>query len=198
MPGPHTYITIERPGEGIYTDKGSKFIGLAFPVAGEDDVKQALRQVKSEYKAARHYCYAFVIGPGRELSRANDAGEPSGTAGKPILGQLTSFGVTNALVIVVRYFGGVLLGTGGLIQAYRNAAREALAHAGTVEKEITEIITVKVSHERYSGFITLLKKYDLKFHTLSSDETSVSLRIEIPVRFKAKLAEEMRSYEAPE
>ena len=127
-----TYKMLSAPGEGLYKEKGSKFIATAFTVMSEDEVKSALAEVKKKYYDARHHCYAYMIGPDKACFRSSDDGEPSGTAGKPILNQILSKDVTNVCVIVVRYFGGTLLGTGGLIVAYREASKAAL-DAGEVE-----------------------------------------------------------------
>lgn len=120
-----TYLTIDLPSEGIFKDKGSKFLAFAYPLTDESKVKNIVQNLKKEHHSARHHCFAFKIGNQGEHYRANDDGEPSGTAGRPILGQLNSYNLTNILVVVVRYFGGTLLGVGGLINAYKNATIEA-------------------------------------------------------------------------
>ena len=132
-----TYKTIAAPSMGIYKEKGSKFIALAFPVSGDEEVKLQLDKTRKKYHDARHHCYACRLGTAQVSSRSVDDGEPAHTAGAPILGQIQAFQLTNILVIVVRYFGGTLLGTGGLIQAYKSAAREALLKATiiTISKE---------------------------------------------------------------
>ena len=135
-----TYKTIVAPAEGIYTEKRSKFIAIALPVRTVDEVKGWLDTYQKKYYDARHVCYAYMLGPERKDFRANDNGEPSGTAGKPILGQINSNGLTDILIIVVRYFGGIKLGTSGLIVAYKAAAAEALAAAEVVEKTVDECI----------------------------------------------------------
>lgn len=123
------YYTILRSSESLYKEKRSKFIGRAFPVLNESEIKNRLDEVKKEYHDARHHCFAWILGLSQQYSRANDDGEPSHTAGDPILGQIKSHDLTNVLVIVVRYFGGTKLGVGGLINAYKTAADEALASA---------------------------------------------------------------------
>ena len=122
-----TYSTITAPGEGIYKEKMSKFLAFAFPVATAAEAKARIAEVQKKYFDARHVCWAYMIGSARTEFMSNDNGEPSGTAGKPILGQINSFGLTNVAIAVVRYFGGIKLGTSGLITAYREAAREALS-----------------------------------------------------------------------
>lgn len=134
------YRTIVAPAEGIYTEKRSKFIAIALPVRTVDEVKALLEEYQKKYYDARHVCYAYMLGPQRKDFRANDNGEPSGTAGKPILGQINSNELTDILIIVVRYFGGIKLGTSGLIVAYKAAAAEALAAAEVVEKTVDECI----------------------------------------------------------
>lgn len=134
------YRTIAAPAEGIYTEKRSKFIAIALPVRTVDEVKALLEEYQKKYYDARHVCYAYMLGPQRKDFRANDNGEPSGTAGKPILGQINSNELTDILIIVVRYFGGIKLGTSGLIVAYKAAAAEALAAAEVVEKTVDECV----------------------------------------------------------
>lgn len=134
------YRTIAAPAEGIYTEKRSKFIAIALPVRTVDEVKALLEEYQKKYYDARHVCYAYMLGPQRKDFRANDNGEPSGTAGKPILGQINSNELTDILIIVVRYFGGIKLGTSGLIVAYKAAAAEALAAAEVAEKTVDECI----------------------------------------------------------
>ena len=137
-----TYKTIVAPAEGLYTEKRSKFIAIALPVSTVEEVKEQLDVYQKKYYDARHVCYAYMLGPERKDFRANDNGEPSGTAGKPILGQINSNGLTNILIIVVRYFGGIKLGTSGLIVAYRTAASEAIVAATVIEKTVDEEVTV--------------------------------------------------------
>lgn len=144
-----TYQTISTQHSGEYKDKGSKFIGLAFPVTNEQQVKDLLTAIKKEHHTAAHHCYAFVLGPGQEIQKSNDDREPANTAGKPILRAILSKQLTNTLIVVVRYFGGKLLGVPGLIQAYGEAATAALQEALIVEKIITERyeVTGDYSHE---------------------------------------------------
>ena len=132
-----TYKTITEPSEGIYTEKRSKFIAIALPVRTHEEIKTHLETYQKKYYDARHVCYAYMLGHERTDFRANDNGEPSGTAGKPILGQINSNELTDILIIVVRYFGGIKLGTSGLIVAYKAAAAEAIATATTVDDEVT-------------------------------------------------------------
>ena len=131
-----TYKTIEKLAEGTYSEKRSKFLAFAIPVHSLDEVKEHLKYYEKKYFDARHVCYAYMLGANRTNSRANDNGEPSGTAGRPILGQINSFGLTDILLLVVRYFGGIKLGTSGLIVAYKAAAQEALNAAVIIEKTV--------------------------------------------------------------
>jgi uncharacterized YigZ family protein len=131
-----SYKTIKKESQGYFKDKGSKFLAFAFPVKSEEEIKEILTRLRKEHHSARHHCYAWRLGSEEITFRANDDGEPSSTAGKPILGQLLSFEVTNILIIVVRYFGGTLLGVSGLINAYKNAAADSLNNAEIIEKII--------------------------------------------------------------
>jgi uncharacterized YigZ family protein len=129
-----TYLTIKAFSRGFYKEKGSRFVALAYPVATQEEIRYILERIRKEHYAARHHCFAWMLGHSRLTYRVNDDGEPSGSAGKPILGQINAFQLTNILIVVVRYFGGKLLGVGGLINAYRSAAESALKNS-----EITEL-----------------------------------------------------------
>ncbi|MBR5511793.1 MAG: YigZ family protein [Bacteroidaceae bacterium] len=152
------YKTIDVAGEGIYSEKRSKFLAFAIPVQTLDDVKREVEACQKKYYDARHVCYAYRLGERRELFRANDNGEPSGTAGKPILGQIDSRELTNVLVIVVRYFGGIKLGTSGLIVAYKAAAAEALDATEHVEKTINGEILLKFSYPLLNDVLRIVKE----------------------------------------
>ncbi len=141
------YQTIKYPAEGLFKEKGSKFLAFAWPVQIEEDITGHLEAVKKKFHDARHHCYAWELGIDGMNFRMNDDGEPSGTAGKPILGQIHSFELTNVLVVVVRYFGGVKLGTGGLIQAYKTAAADALKQAEKVEYTIDRAFTIRFAYD---------------------------------------------------
>ncbi len=151
------YRTIAAPVEAIYTEKRSKFIAIAMPVRTLDEVKIYLEEYQKRYYDARHVCYAYMLGPNRTDFRANDNGEPSGTAGKPILGQINSNELTDILVVVVRYFGGIKLGTSGLIVAYRTAAAEALANAEFIEKTVDEEIEVVFEYPFMNDVMRIVK-----------------------------------------
>ncbi len=156
-----TYNTIEKESKGYYKDKGSKFYSYAFPVKSEEDIKEILADLKKEHHSARHHCYAWRLGTENISFRANDDGEPSSTAGKPILGQLLSFEVTNILMVVVRYFGGTLLGVSGLINAYKNAAADALKNAEIVEKKIETTFVIDFSYNELNNVMQIIKNENL-------------------------------------
>lgn len=156
-----TYLTISSVSEALYKDKGSKFYAFAYPVQSVEQIKEILAEKRKEYYDARHVCYAYMLGYERNVFRANDDGEPSGTAGRPILGQINSSNLTDILIIVVRYFGGTLLGTSGLIQAYKTSAAEAIA-AATIEERIVEKTFVsKFSYQDLNAVMRIMKDFDL-------------------------------------
>lgn len=155
------YKTIKEKSEGLFKDRGSKFFAYAFPVETEEEIKEILTQIKKEHHSARHHCYAWRLGTEEITFRANDDGEPSSTAGKPILGQLLSFELTNTLIIVVRYFGGTLLGTSGLINAYRTAAAEAIKNAKIETRIIEEKFTLKFTYKEMNEVMQIIKQENL-------------------------------------
>ena len=153
-----SYLTIATLTEGIYKEKGSKFIAFSIPVENADQVKELVKSYKKEYYDARHVCFAYMIGAERKEWRANDDGEPSGTAGRPILGQINSRELTNILLIVVRYFGGILLGTGGLTTAYKEAAADALNQAQIIEKTVDCEITIHFEYTLMNNVMRIVKE----------------------------------------
>lgn len=155
------YKTMIEPAEGLYKEKGSKFLAFAWPVTTEEEVKDRLEELKKRFHDARHYCYAWVIGPENPAWRANDDGEPGNSAGVPILNQIRSFELVNVLVVVVRYFGGTKLGVGGLVQAYKTAARLALEQSKIVEKFLTVRIDITYAYEHTSEVMRFLHEFDL-------------------------------------
>lgn len=159
------YYTISTASEGLYKEKGSKFLSFAFPVSSEEEIKRNLERVKKQYYDARHYCYAWMMGMDQQRWRANDDGEPTHSAGDPILGQIRSMELTNTLVIVVRYFGGTKLGVGGLINAYRTAAESALEAPTKIE--IHEVLTVTLLFDYDS--ISVVEKLISDFEINVSD-----------------------------
>lgn len=162
QPSIFSYRTIAKPAQGLYREKGSRFMGFAYPVASETEVKELLAGLEKEYFDARHHCFAWMLGTTRRTFRAFDDGEPNHSAGDPILGQIRSRDITNVLVVVVRYFGGVKLGVGGLTAAYRTAAEEALNQAGIIEREITETIHLIYDYDATPEVMRLIKEYTLK------------------------------------
>ena len=153
-----TYKTITDLAEGLYTEKRSKFISIALPVRTVEEVKAHLEFYQKKYYDARHVCYAYMLGPERKDFRANDNGEPSGTAGKPILGQINSNELTDILIVVVRYFGGIKLGTSGLIVAYKAAAAEAIAAATVIEKTVDEDVTFQFEYPFMNDVMRIVKE----------------------------------------
>ncbi len=168
-----TYLTIQDKSEGIYTEKRSKFLAFAHPVEAIDEIKDLLTDYKKKYYDARHVCYAYMLGPERTDFRANDDGEPSSTAGKPILGQINSRELTNILVVVIRYFGGVKLGTSGLIVAYREAAAEALSAATVIEKTIEETVTFTFPYMMMNSVMRVVKELNPRIVEQKYDETCI-------------------------
>lgn len=164
------YYTIEKESQGYFKDKGSKFFAFAFPMKREEEAKEILAKLRKELHSARHYCYAWQLGTKEITYRANDDGEPSSTAGKPIHGQLQSFNVTNILLVVVRYFGGTLLGTSGLINAYRNAAADALKNAEIIQKIIEKEITLDFTYNELADVMNVIKHENLTMITTKFEE----------------------------
>ena len=157
-----TYKTLAAPSEEtLFKEKNSKFFGYAFPVSNEDDVKAHLEAIRKQHHTARHWCYAYQLGTETITYRANDDGEPANTAGMPIYGQIQSFGVTNVLVIVVRYFGGIKLGVGGLISAYRASAQMSLEASDIVEKTIDMHYTLKFGYQVMNKVMRVIKEKNL-------------------------------------
>ncbi len=173
-----TYKTIEAKSEGNFKDKGSKFLAFAYPAGTEDEIKELLNGLKKQYHDARHHCYAYRLGAKKEVYRTNDDGEPSGTAGKPIFGQILSFDLTDILIVVVRYFGGTLLGTGGLINAYRNAAADALDKAKIVIRVLKEMYTIRFDYADMSPVMRIIREENVEqFHPVFSQECKITLKI---------------------
>lgn len=155
------YRTVKDASTGIFKDRGSKFIACVFRVASVEEVKTRLEEVKKEYRDARHHCYAYRLGMDDDNWRVNDDGEPSGSAGKPILGQISSFDITNVLIVVVRYFGGTLLGVGGLINAYKNAAREALQNNTIITELVKVHLHISFPYESMNSVMKIIKEEQL-------------------------------------
>ena len=184
------YLTIQAPAEGTYTEKRSKFLAFAFPVYSVEEIKGIVAEYQKKYYDARHVCYAYMLGVERTVFRANDNGEPSGTAGKPILGQINSNNLTNILIVVVRYFGGVKLGTSGLIVAYRLAASEAIAAAEIVEKTVDEDVTFHFEYPFMNDVMRIVKEEEPQIVVQDFDnDCTMTLRIrkDSMPRLKARL-----------
>ena len=178
------YKTIESPAEGLYKEKGSKFISIAFPVFSEENFKEELQKIKNKYHDARHHCYAYRIGVTDVVERFNDDGEPSGTAGRPILGQIHSFELTNTAIVVVRYFGGVKLGVGGLITAYKQAAFDALTKAEIVTRKLMDEYLLNFGYDEMGEVLGLLKKNKVEHYDIRM-ENDCSVKIALPYNDKS-------------
>ncbi|MBQ4222566.1 MAG: YigZ family protein [Prevotella sp.] len=173
------YTTItDKVGEGFYSEKRSKFIAFAHHVGSADEVKTIIDTYRKKYYDARHVCYAYMLGPERSIFRANDDGEPSSTAGKPILGQINSQGLTDILIVVVRYYGGVNLGTGGLIVAYRTAAADAISHCDVVVRQVEEMVTYNYAYPLMNDVMRIVKEMGPRVVSQTFDNTcSITLAI---------------------
>lgn len=190
MGGSDTFLTISSPSEGLYTEKRSKFLAFAFPVSTVEDIKTLIDEYQKKFYDARHVCYAYMLGHQRLVFRANDNGEPSGTAGKPILGQINSNELTDILIIVVRYFGGVKLGTSGLIQAYKAAAAEAIAAATIIERQVEEQISVTFEYTLMNQVMRIVKEEGPTILAQSFDndcQMTLSIRASLMPRLRDRL-----------
>ena len=188
--GLDSYLTLSSPSSGQITEKRSKFLAFAFPVTTVDEVKDLVEAHQKKYYDARHVCYAYMLGHERLLFRANDNGEPSGTAGKPILGQINSNELTDILIIVVRYFGGVKLGTSGLIQAYKAAAAEAIAAATIIEKTVDEQVTVAFEYTLMNLIMRVVKEEEPAIVNQTFDNDclmTLSIRASLMPRLRQRL-----------
>jgi uncharacterized YigZ family protein len=172
------YRTLSGISQGLYKEKGSKFIAVAVPVENQEDVRLQLEKLRKEYHDARHHCYAYRIGEELAEFRYNDDGEPSGTAGKPIYGQILSYDLTNILIVVIRYFGGIKLGTGGLIQAYKTAARDAIDNATVLIKTWTVKVEISFDYLKMNEIMKIIKEDNLKIISQGSgDKCRILLEI---------------------
>jgi uncharacterized YigZ family protein len=175
-----TYLTLKAPCEGIFKDKGSKFLAFAFPVENEEEIKQLVQSLKKEHFSARHHCYAWRLGAKGDQFRANDDGEPSGTAGRPILGQLLSKNVTFALIVVVRYFGGTLLGVSGLINAYKSAAQDVLENGSVIARILEQELKATFEYPILNNVMKVIKDEQLEIvSTLYGDECEMIMKVRI-------------------
>lgn len=182
------YKTISETAEGIYTEKRSKFLAFAIPAGSHEEIKSYIDQFQKEYYDARHVCYAYMLGHERKDFRANDNGEPSGTAGKPILGQINSNELTDILIVVIRYFGGIKLGTSGLITAYKAAAAEAIANADIIEKTVDKDITISFEYPFLNDVMRIIKEEGPVIL-----EQSFEMDCLLTLRIRRSMMERMRS-----
>ncbi len=183
-----TYQTLSKRSEGFYAEKGSKFIGVALPCSNADEAKEHLEALRAEHPKASHFCYAYRFGLNGDEYRANDDGEPSNSAGAPILGQLQSFELTNVLIIVLRYYGGTKLGVGGLINAYRTGAKEAILAGKIVEREVFEWVNIRFEYVDMPTVMNLIKK-----HQLEMVEHEFEISCTIKTNLSLKFAEEIKA-----
>ena len=184
-----TYRTLAAPAEGLYKEKGSKFLAFAYPVRTVEEVKAHLGRLRKQYFDARHHCYAYILGPAKDAYRVNDDGEPSGTGGRPIHGQLLSADLTDALIVVVRYFGGVLLGASGLANAYKTAARDAIAHATVVERTIDVRYRLHFEYAAMNDVMRIVKDFAV---VPENQHYDMDCRMDVAVR----QSESVRLYDA--
>ena len=179
------YKTITSSSQGLYKEKGSRFISFAIPVSDQDEIKTIIDKIRKEHHEAKHHCYAYMIGLERTFWRVNDDGEPSGTAGRPILGQINSYCLTNILIVVSRYFGGTLLGVSGLINAYRTAAASAIQNAELIEKTLQEYYEITYPYISMNDVMRILKEENLGQSQQSFDlECRLLLNFRVSVREK--------------
>ena len=182
------YKTIKGTGEGYYTEKRSKFLAFAHHVENVDEIKEILARYRKKYYDARHVCYAYMLGAERKDFRANDDGEPSSTAGKPILGQINSNELTDILIVVVRYYGGVNLGTSGLIVAYREATSDAISHSTVELRQVEDIITYRFSYPMMNDVMRIVKDMSPRIVSQTYDNTC-----EITLAIRKGEADQLRS-----
>lgn len=183
-----TYLTISKPSEGLFKDKGSKFIAYAYSVTTEEEIKSHLTSIKKEHPSARHHCYAYRLGFDKTAFRANDDGEPSNTAGKPILGQIQSNDLTNILIVVVRYFGGTLLGVSGLINAYKLAAADAIQNANIIEKTVNDVYEITFDYLAMNDVMKIIKEEHLEIIQQQSD-------LNCTIRFTVRKSKSSKVYD---
>jgi uncharacterized YigZ family protein len=178
-----SYKTINAPSLGIYKDRGSRFLSFAFPLSDTDEIKPIIDLIRKEHHEARHHCYAYMIGHDRTTWRVNDDGEPSGTAGRPILGQINSFGLTNILIVVTRYFGGTLLGVSGLINAYKSAASDAINNSEIIEATVQEFYEITFQYLSMNDVMKIIKEENIN---QSEHIFDIECRIKLNFRTSAR------------
>lgn len=189
-----TYRTLKSPSKGIFKDRGSRFLAFATPVYSVDEIKPLLDFYRKEYHDARHHCYAYMIGYEKNIWRTNDDGEPSGTGGKPILGQINSKGLTNVLIVVIRYFGGTLLGVSGLINAYRSAASDAISNSEIIEYTVNDYYRVKFPYSSMNEVMKIIKDENL-CQSEQIFEMECSIKIGFRLSSKEKILNGLKSLE---
>ncbi|MDN5355501.1 MAG: hypothetical protein PWQ43_443 [Rikenellaceae bacterium] len=187
------YKTIKYRSESIYKDRSSKFIGIILPIENIEVVKKYLQEIKKEYYDATHHCYAYILGINKEVQFNSDAGEPVGSAGKPILNTLLSYEITNTLAIVIRYYGGTKLGIPGLINAYKTATQLAIENNEIITKYIFDQLLVFIPYEKQQLFYNLQKKYDIEYEVKVSDNSGQEIEVKIRQRLKEEVKEEFES-----
>jgi len=180
------YKTIATTSQGIFKEKGSRFVSFAVPILSQEEIKPIIDKIRKEHHEARHHCYAYIIGHERIIWRVNDDGEPSGTAGRPILGQINSFGLTNIIIVVSRYFGGTLLGVSGLINAYRSAAESALRNAELTEKTVNEYYKITYPYISMNDVMKILKE-----ENIGQSEQSFDIECNILLNFRVSAKEKV-------
>jgi uncharacterized YigZ family protein len=181
-----SYKTISSTSQGIYKEKGSRFIALAYPVSDQKEIKPIIDTLRKEHHEARHHCFAYMLGKERAIWRVNDDGEPSGTAGRPILGQINSAELTNILIVVIRYFGGTLLGVSGLINAYKSAAAMAIENAEIIELTLQEFYEISYPFAAMNNVMKILKEEDV-----GKSEQSFDLECSIKINFRESAKEKI-------
>lgn len=179
----YKYLTIATHSQGLYQEKGSKFISYAYPVNNQQDITKLLSGLQKQHHQARHYCYALVLGTEGQETRVNDDGEPRHSAGDPILSQIRALGLTNVLVVVVRYFGGTKLGLGGLVRAYKEAARSALENGKMVEKEPCEVWRLIFEYPQMHQVMRMIKTMELK---ILNRQTAISCQISVALPLSSR------------
>jgi uncharacterized YigZ family protein len=181
-----SYLTIKSPSQGIYKEKGSRFLGFAFPVSDDVEIKPIIDKIRKEHHEARHHCYAYMIGHDKLIWRVNDDGEPSGTAGRPILGQINSFGLTNILIVVSRYFGGTLLGVSGLINAYRSAAACSIKNAEILTCTLNDFYEITFPYLSMNYVMKILKE-----ESVGQSNQIFDLECRMNVNFRSSASEKI-------
>ena len=180
------YKTIKSPAEGLYKEKGSRFVSKAIPISDQEEIKPIIEKIRKEHHEARHHCYAYIIGHDRTTWRINDDGEPSGTAGRPIMGQINSFGLTNLIIVVSRYFGGTLLGVSGLINAYRKSAASALQNSEIIERTLQEYYEITYPYAVMNDVMKILKD-----ESIEQSKQSFALECRILINFRVSAKEKI-------